>query len=162
MYILHKFSGGYFMNKLNVGLIGAGRMGAFHGETLAYRLPQTKLYAVAAPAPGAAEKFINQLDINAKAYTDPMELIQDPEIDAVVIASPARTHASHVLAAIKQGKAVFCEKPMAVNLKEANEIVQASEKVIFWFKLVLIEGLKKALKLPMKKLYLVKLVCHNC
>ncbi|WP_342605483.1 Gfo/Idh/MocA family oxidoreductase [Peribacillus sp. FSL E2-0159] len=116
------------MNKLNVGLIGAGRMGAFHGETLAYRLPQTKLYAVAAPAPGAAEKFINQLDINAKAYTDPMELIQDPEIDAVVIASPARTHASHVLAAIKQGKAVFCEKPMAVNLKEANEIVQASEK----------------------------------
>lgn len=116
------------MNKLNIGLIGAGRMGAFHGETIAHRLPQANLYAVADPVPGAAEKIIGQLDVNAKAYTDPMELIQDPGIDAVVIVSPARTHASNVLAAIKQGKAVFCEKPMAVNLKEANEIVQASDE----------------------------------
>jgi myo-inositol 2-dehydrogenase/D-chiro-inositol 1-dehydrogenase len=114
------------MKNLNVGLIGAGRMGAFHGETIAQRLPQANLYAVADPVPGAAEKFIKQLDVNAKAYTDPLELIQDPAIDAVVIASPARTHASNVLAAIKQGKAVFCEKPMAVNLKEANEIIQLS------------------------------------
>ncbi|WP_078431636.1 Gfo/Idh/MocA family oxidoreductase [Metabacillus halosaccharovorans] len=114
------------MKNLNVGLIGAGRMGAFHGETIAQRLPHANLYAVADPVPGAAERFINQLGLNAKAYTDPLELIQDPAVDAVVIASPARTHASNVLAAIKQGKAVFCEKPMAVNLKEANEIVQLS------------------------------------
>ncbi|TCN28135.1 Gfo/Idh/MocA family oxidoreductase [Mesobacillus foraminis] len=116
------------MKRLNVGLIGAGRMGAFHGETIANRLPQATLYAVADPVPGAAEKLISQLNVNTKAYTDPMELIQDPGVDAVVIASPARTHASNVLAAIKNGIAVFCEKPMAVNLTEANEIVEASEE----------------------------------
>lgn len=115
------------MDRLNVGLIGAGRMGAFHAETIANRLPQAKLYAVADPLSGAAEKLIRQLNVNAKTYTDPTELIQDPSVDAVVIASPARTHASNVLAAISKGKAVFCEKPMAVNLSEANSIIQASE-----------------------------------
>ncbi|WP_260399507.1 Gfo/Idh/MocA family oxidoreductase [Peribacillus simplex] len=55
------------MNKLNVGLIGAGRMGAFHGETLAYRLPQAKLYAVAAPAPGAAEKIYKSIRHKCKS-----------------------------------------------------------------------------------------------
>ncbi|MBD1381341.1 Gfo/Idh/MocA family oxidoreductase [Metabacillus arenae] len=116
------------MNKLNVGLIGAGRMGAFHGETIAHRLLQANLYAISDPVPGAAERLISQLDENSIAYIDPMELIQDSSIDAVVIASPARTHASNILAAIKQGKAVFCEKPMAVNLKEANDIVQAIDE----------------------------------
>ena len=116
------------MNRLNVGLIGAGRMGVFHGETIAQRLPQANLYAVADPVFGAAEKFIGNLGVNAKAYTDPLELIQDPGVDAVVIASPARTHASNVLAAVKQGKAVFCEKPMAVNMKEVNEVIQASNE----------------------------------
>lgn len=116
------------MNKLNIGLIGAGRMGAFHGETLAYRLPQVNLYAVADPTPDAAQNLISKLNVEAKAYTDPMALIQDPQIDAVVIVSPARTHASNILAAIKQGKAVFCEKPMAVTLEEANAIVQAVDE----------------------------------
>ncbi|WP_332631351.1 Gfo/Idh/MocA family oxidoreductase [Halalkalibacter flavus] len=116
------------MNKVNIGLIGAGRMGAFHGETIAQRLPQANLYAVADPVPGSAEKLIERLGVDAKAYTSPMDLIQDPEIQAVVIVSPARTHASNVLAAIKQGKAVFCEKPMAVTLEEADEVVQAAEE----------------------------------
>jgi myo-inositol 2-dehydrogenase / D-chiro-inositol 1-dehydrogenase len=116
------------MRELNIGLIGAGRMGTFHGETIAKRIPQANLYAVADPVPGAAESFIEKLHINAKAYTDPMELIQDENIDAVVIASPARTHASNVLAAINHGKAVFCEKPMAINMEEANSILEAVEE----------------------------------
>lgn len=113
------------MEKLNIGLIGVGRMGAFHGETIAHRLPQSNLYAVADPVPGVADKLVNDLGVSARVYTDPMSLIQDSNVDAVVIVSPARTHAKNVLAAIKHGKAVFCEKPMAVNLDEADEIVKA-------------------------------------
>ncbi|MEM1505198.1 Gfo/Idh/MocA family oxidoreductase [Domibacillus sp. 8LH] len=116
------------MNKVNIGLIGAGRMGAFHGESIAYRVPQANLYAVADPVPGAAENLVKKLNIDAKTYTDPLDLIQDPQVDAVVIVSPARTHARSVLAAIEHKKAVFCEKPMAVNLEEANAIVQAVEE----------------------------------
>lgn len=123
-----QFQEAVFLNKLNIGLIGAGRMGAFHGETIEDRLPKANLYAVADPVPNAGEKLVKKLNSRAKVYTDPMELIHDTNVDAVVIASPARTHASNVLAAINQGKAVFCEKPMAITLEEADKIVQASEK----------------------------------
>ncbi|WP_158734537.1 Gfo/Idh/MocA family oxidoreductase [Alteribacillus sp. YIM 98480] len=116
------------MSELNIGLIGAGRMGAFHGETITDRIPQANLYAIADPMLGAAEKLAQQLNKNSKAYTAPLDLINDENVEAVVIASPARTHASNVLAAIRQGKAVFCEKPMAVNMEKADEIVQALEK----------------------------------
>lgn len=93
-------------NIVRIGLIGAGRMGSFHGETVAQRVPGATLIAVADPVPGAAEKLAARLGAK-KSYTDPQDLLNDPEIDAVVIASPARTHAELVVAAAKAGKAYF-------------------------------------------------------
>lgn len=52
-------------------------------------------------------------------------MLEHPAIDAVIIASPARTHAANIIAAAKKGKAVFCEKPMAVTLEEADEVIRA-------------------------------------
>lgn len=117
------------MSQLKVGLLGAGRMGAFHGESIATRIPGASLYAIADPFPGAAERLAGKLGSNIKAYTNPLEMMQDPNIDAVIIASPARTHASNVIAAAKNGKAVFCEKPMAVTLEEADEVLQVVEEM---------------------------------
>src|SRR5689334_19223066 len=97
---------------VRVALIGSGRMGAFHGETLARRLPGAVLAAVADPAPGAAEKLATTLGA-PKFFTDPADAFADPEIDAVVIAAPARFHADLVVAAAAAGKGIFCEKPMA-------------------------------------------------
>ena len=77
---------------VTAGIIGAGRMGSFHAETLARRLPGTRLAAVADPAPGAAQQLADRLGC-ARALTDPGQLLADPAIDAVVIATPARTHA---------------------------------------------------------------------
>ena len=77
---------------VTAGLIGAGRMGSFHAETLARRLPGTRLAAIADPAPGAAQQLADRLGC-ARALTDPGQLLADPAIDAVVIATPARTHA---------------------------------------------------------------------
>jgi len=114
-------------NIVRVGLIGAGRMGSFHGETVAQRIPGATLIAVADPVPGAAEKLAAKLGAQ-KSYTDPQAMLNDPDIDAVVIASPARTHAELIVAAAKAGKGVFCEKPMAVTLEEADKAINAAEE----------------------------------
>jgi myo-inositol 2-dehydrogenase/D-chiro-inositol 1-dehydrogenase len=88
---------------VRVALIGSGRMGAFHGETLARRLPGAELAAVADPAPGAAARLATTLGA-PKFFTDPADAFADPAIDAVVIAAPARFHADLVVAAAAAGK----------------------------------------------------------
>src|SRR3712207_479526 len=98
---------------VGVALIGSGRMGSFHGETLALRLPGARLTAVADPAPGAAQTLAARLGV-APAYTDPAQALADPAVDAVVIAAPARFHADLIVAAAEAGKSVFCEKPAAL------------------------------------------------
>ena len=111
--------------RVGVALIGTGRMGAFHGETLAQRVPGARLAAVADPAPGAAERLAGALGAD-RAYTDVTGLWADPEVDAVVIAAPARSHADLVVAAAAAGKHVFCEKPMAVTLPDADRAIDAA------------------------------------
>ena len=109
---------------VGVALIGSGRMGAFHAETLARRLPQARLAAVVDPAPGAAERLAGAL--GAQAYTDVAQAWDDPAVHAVVIATPARSHADLVVAAAAAGRHVFCEKPMAVTLPEADRAIDAA------------------------------------
>ncbi|WP_188197136.1 Gfo/Idh/MocA family oxidoreductase [Nonomuraea sp. SYSU D8015] len=112
---------------LAVGLLGTGRMGSFHAETLAHRLPGVRLAALADPVPGAARRLGDRLGCS-KATTDVGEVLDDPDIDAVVIVTPARTHAGLVEAAARAGKAVYCEKPMAVTLAEADRAIAAAGK----------------------------------
>ena len=104
---------------VGIAVIGTGRMGSFHAETVSHRLPQARLVAVADPAPGAAEGLAGKLGA-PHAYTDAAQVWDDPAVDAVVIAAPARTHAGLVHDAAAAGKHVFCEKPMAVSLAEAD------------------------------------------
>src|SRR3954452_7278393 len=78
---------------LGVALIGSGRMGSFHAETLARRLPGARLAAVADAAPGAADRLVGALGAG-RAYRDAAQLWDDPDVDAVVIATPARTPTS--------------------------------------------------------------------
>ena len=100
---------------LSFGLIGAGWIGCFHAETLAHRLPNARLAAIADPEPEAAERLSAP-----RCYLDPLDLIADPTIDAVAICSPAASHADLVVAAAQAGKHVFCEKPMALTLDDAD------------------------------------------
>jgi myo-inositol 2-dehydrogenase/D-chiro-inositol 1-dehydrogenase len=112
---------------LAVGLIGTGRMGAFHAATLARRLPGVQLAALADPAPGAARRLADLLG-GSTAYTEADDLLADPQVEAVVIATPARTHADLVVAAAKAGKAVYCEKPMAITLADADRAIAAARE----------------------------------
>lgn len=110
---------------LGVALIGSGRMGSFHGATLARRLPSAHLAAVADPAPGAAERLAAELGAPA-AYADPAKAIADPAVEAVVIAAPARFHADLVVTAAEAGRAVFCEKPAGLSLAELDRAIDAA------------------------------------
>ncbi len=110
---------------VRVGLIGAGRMGSFHATSLAQKVPGAVLAAVADPVPGAAQRLAEQLGAG-KFYSEPQAMLDDPEIDAVLIATPARTHAELVAAAARAGKHVFCEKPMAITLEEADHAIAAA------------------------------------
>ncbi|MCO8277307.1 Gfo/Idh/MocA family oxidoreductase [Actinoplanes sp. TRM 88003] len=106
-----------------VALIGSGRMGLFHGETLSRRLPGVRLVAVADPVPGAAERLGA-----GREYADPDPVWADPEVDAVVIAAPARFHADLAVAAARAGKHVFCEKPMALSSADADRVIDAARE----------------------------------
>jgi myo-inositol 2-dehydrogenase / D-chiro-inositol 1-dehydrogenase len=106
---------------LSFGLIGAGWIGGFHAETLARHLTNARLTAVADPEPGAAERLSAP-----RTYRNPLDLIADPSVDAVAICSPAATHADLVVAAAQAGKHVFCEKPMALTLDDADRAIAAA------------------------------------
>ncbi|WP_211463920.1 Gfo/Idh/MocA family oxidoreductase [Collimonas silvisoli] len=110
---------------VKVGLIGAGAIGSFHGESIARRVPGAQLAAIADPAAEAAQRLADRLHC-ASATTDVQQIITDPDIDAVIIAAPARFHSELIVMAAEAGKAVFCEKPMALTIEEADRAIAAA------------------------------------
>jgi myo-inositol 2-dehydrogenase / D-chiro-inositol 1-dehydrogenase len=112
---------------VGVALIGAGRIGSFHAESVARRLADANLVAIADPMPDAAEKLANKLGVE-KAFTDVATMLSDPAVEAVIIASPARFHADLVEQTSQAGKAIFVEKPMALTIAEADRAIAAAEE----------------------------------
>ncbi|WP_334173597.1 Gfo/Idh/MocA family oxidoreductase [Sinomonas sp.] len=109
---------------VRVGLVGAGWMGSFHARSLAQRIPDASLVAIADPALEAAQLLAAELGV-ARVSPEPEDVISDPEVDAVVIAAPARFHAELSIAAARAGKHVFCEKPASLDLDELARVEQA-------------------------------------
>lgn len=104
-----------------VGLIGAGVMGKEHGRILSLHTPKAHLAGVCDYDPEKARSIAG----NARVYSDPLDLINSGDIDAILIASPDSTHAELVLACVEAGKPVLCEKPLAMTAVQAHEIVEA-------------------------------------
>ena len=104
---------------LRVAVIGAGRIGRVHSEAIASH-PQAELVLVSDPFGTAAADLAGQY--GARHCLDAAEVFADPEVDAVVIGSPSTFHAEHVLAAAKAGKAVLCEKPVAITVEEGRKL----------------------------------------
>jgi myo-inositol 2-dehydrogenase/D-chiro-inositol 1-dehydrogenase len=111
---------------VRIGLIGAGWMGAFHAESIARRIPGAVLAAVADPNLESAEALAGALG-TTKVTGDAADILADPEIDAVVIASPARFHAGLIGQAAAAGKHVFCEKPAGLGLADLDAALAAVE-----------------------------------
>jgi inositol 2-dehydrogenase len=115
------------MARLNVGVIGLGRLGRVYARDLSSRIAQTRLTAVADTNGALAREVAAQFDV-ASAYDSPGQLIADAAVDAVVIVSPTHTHREIVGAALAAGKPTFCEKPPAISLADAIEMVAAEER----------------------------------
>ena len=109
---------------VNLGVIGLGRMGRLYARMLATQVSGARLYAVAEVGERVRSQVISELDI-AYAFADTYELLALPGLDAVVIATPTGTHHDLVIAAAKAGKAIFCEKPLALTLEETLAMMEA-------------------------------------
>jgi myo-inositol 2-dehydrogenase / D-chiro-inositol 1-dehydrogenase len=103
-----------------VGVIGVGRIGRMHASLLAREVPGATLAAVHDANPAATEA----IDVRACSLD---ELLADPGIDAVAICSSTETHADLVVAAAQAGKAIFCEKPISLDLAEVDRALAAVE-----------------------------------
>ncbi|WP_024365517.1 Gfo/Idh/MocA family oxidoreductase [Arthrobacter sp. TB 26] len=111
---------------VRIGLIGSGWMGAFHAESVARRVPGAELAAIADPNVESAAALATTLGAG-KVTADAADILADPEIDAVIIASPARFHSSLIAQAANAGKHVFCEKPAGQGLDELDAALAAVE-----------------------------------
>jgi inositol 2-dehydrogenase len=106
--------------KINVGLIGVGRLGVLYARYLALHIPNSNLIA-ASDANPEAEAAARELGVS-KWYANYLDLIDDKSVDAVVIVTPTSTHRDIAIAAARAGKAIFCEKPLSISLDESREI----------------------------------------
>jgi myo-inositol 2-dehydrogenase/D-chiro-inositol 1-dehydrogenase len=112
--------------KLRFGILGAGRIGPVHAETLAYRSPQAEAVVVADINLAAAERLAARYNI-PKVVDSAAAVIDDPDIDAIVLCTPTNTHADLIAQAAQAGKHIFCEKPVSLSLKKIDESIAAVE-----------------------------------
>jgi len=112
---------------LNLGLIGAGRIGHLHAANLARHVPRARLLTVADPVEVAARDCAERFGI-PRAVSDEQALLDDPAIDAVLVCSSTDTHARLIEAAAAAGKHVFCEKPIALSLPTIDRALAAVDR----------------------------------
>ncbi len=110
-----------------VAVIGAGRIGRIHAANIAAH-PRLRLACVADIAPDVAHALATRHGAYA---TDVDTALADPTIDAVVIASPTALHCDHMLAAASAnpGRAIFCEKPVDLDLDRARAVVERLDRI---------------------------------
>lgn len=112
---------------LNIGLIGAGRIGRLHAEHLASRIPAARLTMVADVDPAAAQACAQRWGVPTavEAY---QAILENQAVDAVVVCSATDTHAEIIEAAADAGKHVFCEKPIDFDLGRIDRALAAVDE----------------------------------
>ncbi len=112
---------------IRFGLIGAGRIGKLHASNLATRIKKAELLCVADVYKEAADTCARENNI-PYSYNDYHRILERKDIDAVVICTATDTHARIIKEAAEAGKHIFCEKPIALDLKEIDEALSVVEK----------------------------------
>lgn len=117
------------MNKHDLGicLIGCGRAGMIHARNFMNKVPGAHMAAVVDVVEDAAKSAAQELGINTW-YTDYHDILKNDDVDAVVVVSPTNLHKQIVLDCANAKKHIFCEKPMAMNTLECDEMIAACDK----------------------------------
>jgi len=102
-------------------------MGRRHADNFCRLVPEASLVAIADAAPGRAKEVADSLGV-AHAFASVDELVACKEVQAVVIATPDKFHAGAIEKAAAAGKAILCEKPIALNMDDARRAVEAARK----------------------------------
>ena len=115
------------MNKVKIGVIGCngrGLIGRF------WHQPESNSEVVAAAdiSPQSLEQFKQEVNPDVKLFSDYRDLLACDEINAVAITTPDSFHAEQAIAALRAGKHVYCEKPMAINVADCDRMIEAARQ----------------------------------
>ncbi|PYV52255.1 MAG: inositol 2-dehydrogenase [Acidobacteria bacterium] len=113
--------------RLNIGVIGLGRLGRVYAEDLARYVPAANLVAVADTSANVAERFAKEYGV-PKWYESHRDLLHDSEVAAVAVITPTSTHKDVVVEAANRGKAIFCEKPISLSIAEAKQMLDTTQR----------------------------------
>ena len=120
--------------RLNVGLIGLGRLGRVYARDLAAKIPETRVVAVSDVVQKTVDEVADEFDVPGR-YTKVEDLIHDGNVEAVVIVSPTSAHKDQSILATKAGKPTFCEKPPALSLAQTLEMKAAIDATGTFFQM---------------------------
>ncbi len=115
------------MDSINVGIVGCGFVGLGAHVPAFKAIEGARLVAIADADSGRRDKVVKKYQVPS-AYKDYSELIRDSEVQVVVIAAPTPLHAQVAMAAIEAGKHVLCEMPLAANLEEVDQMIEAARR----------------------------------
>ncbi len=115
------------MKNVNVGVIGAGRIGRIHARNLKFQIPGAKLLAIADVIAESAQTVADELEIPL-CEQNYHRLLENGDIQAVVICSSTDTHAQIMMEAAEAGKHIFCEKPIALEMDKIDRALAAVDK----------------------------------
>lgn len=113
------------MKNLKIGVIGCGAIGREHIKRLSGKLQYSEVVAVMDVFPEGAEKAAALAGAGCKVYSDVASIVNDADVEALVVTTPGFAHKEAVMAAVKAGKPVFCEKPLCTTAADCKEIVDA-------------------------------------
>ena len=113
------------MSPVRIGVMGCGRIGRMHAELIARQVPNAEVAAVYDVVDGASTALAGDLGVRQAA--DPAEVFEADDVDAVAICTSTHTHIDLLVAAAEAGKAVFVEKPLALNLADVDRGIAAAE-----------------------------------
>ena len=107
--------------RLRIGIAGLGRLGRRHAQNLAQRVPGAELIAACSPIGGELAWARDTLGV-PKRHTDYRALLAEKDVDAVFLVTPTSLHPEQIIEALRAGKHVFCEKPLALDLAECRRV----------------------------------------
>ncbi len=112
---------------VRIGIVGLGRLGQRHARNLAWHVPGATLAAACSPV--ATEREWAQANLPELAlHSDYESMLKDTSLDAVWLVTPTSLHSDQMIAALRAGKHVFCEKPLSLDLAQCDRVIEESAR----------------------------------